>query len=516
MKSNLTQKDVQVLLNYFNAKKYDFVISKAMVYLKKSPGEAILRNLLGLSYQSIAEYSKAKDVFIEGLKYNPKNISLKNNLAKSYNSLLQYDIAEKLYNEIIEESPNYPIAYLNLGNQKRDLNQLTEAIKLYEIAYKLSPDNHLILYALALAHRGLGNFENAVQYAKKVISINPKFTKADLLISRCITYDEKNWHYKDLIKKTKNKELINDEDIELCFSLSKAKEDVNKINDAYKFLKIGNDLRKNKSKYNIKNDLDLIKNIQRLFKNISFEKFSYNIKDKIIFVLGMPRSGTSLVEQIISSHSAVFGGGELPYMDILIKKNFVTTKKTWVEDSLEILSDQNKIKNISDGYLNYTKNLNTKNKHFLDKSLLNFMWIGFIKILFPNSKIIHCQRDPKNNCLSIYKNLFRDGLGFAHNEEDLIRFYKAYLDLMNFWKSKNITNIIDVNYEDLIKDNENGIKKIINHCELNWEENCLSFYKNKNPIKTISAAQARKPIYKSSLNAFDQYKDFLKDIDKSF
>ena len=120
-----------------------------------------------------------------------KKYILKNNLANSYNSLFQYDIAEKLYYDIIKESPNYPIAYLNLGNQKRDLNQLTEAIKLYETADKLSPDNHLILYALALAHRGLGNFENAVQYAKKVISINPKFTRADLLISRCITYDEK-------------------------------------------------------------------------------------------------------------------------------------------------------------------------------------------------------------------------------------------------------------------------------------------------------------------------------------
>ena len=516
MKTNLKQKDVQVLLNNFNAKKYDFVILKANIYLKKSPGEAILRNLLGLSYQSIAEYSKAKDVFIEGLKYDPKNISLKNNLAKSYNSLFQYDKAEKLYNEIIKVNPNYPIAYLNLGNQKRDLNQLTEAVKLYEIADKLSPNNDLILYALALAHRGLGNFENAVQYAKKVISINPKFTRADLLISRCITYDEKNWHYKDLIKRTEDKELTKDEDIELCFSLSKAKEDMNKINDAYKFLKIGNDLRKKKSKYDIKSDLDLIEDIKQLFKNINFEKFSYNTKDKIIFVLGMPRSGTSLVEQIISSHSSVFGGGELPYMDMLIKKNFITTKKTRVKDAQEVLSEQSKVNFIANEYLNYIKNLNTKNKYFLDKSLLNFMWIGFIKILFPNSKIIHCYRDPKNNCLSIYKNLFRDGLGFAHNEEDLIKFYKAYHDLMNFWKSKNMTNLIDVNYEELIKDSENGIKKIIKHCELDWEENCLSFYKNKNPIKTISAAQARKPIYKSSLNAFDQYKDYLKVIDKSF
>ena len=163
-----------------------------------------------------------------------------------------------------------------------------------------------------------------------------------------------------------------------------------------------------------------------------------------------PRSGTSLVEQIISSHSTVFGGGELPYMDMLIKKNFITTKETWVKDAQEVLSDQSKINFIANEYLNYIKNLNTKNKYFLDKSLLNFMWIGFIKILFPNSKIIHCYRDPKNNCLSIYKNLFRDGLGFAHNEEDLIKYYKAYHDLMSFWKSKNMTTLtVEVDTEIL-------------------------------------------------------------------
>jgi len=516
MEKNYTQKDIQILINNFNAQKFDFVIAKANSYLKKSPEEAIIRNLLGLSYHGIAKYSKAKDIFIEGLKYDPKNISIKNNLAKSYNSLFEYQLAEKLYKEIIEADPNYSIAYLNLGNQKRDLNQLSEAIKLYEIADKLNPNNYIILYALALSHRGLGNFKDAIDYAKKVKLINPKYTRADLLISRCLTYDDKNWHYEELIKNTENRELKNNEDIELCFSLSKAFEDIDKIDDGYKFLKIGNDLRKKKSKYDINNDLNLIKKIKELFKDLDLKKFSTNKKDKIIFVLGMPRSGTSLVEQIISSHSKVFGGGELPYMDMIVKEYFMNSENDKLSYFLKNIKDTKKIKQIADKYLDYIKNLNKENKVFLDKSLLNFIWIGFITILFPNAKIVHCYRDPKNNCLSLYKNLFRDGLGFAHNEDDLVKFFKAYQDLMIFWKSKNISNLIDVNYEKLINDNQYEIKKIINYCELHWEENCLNFYKNKNPIKTISAAQARKPIYKSSLNLFDRYKGFLKTIDKNF
>ena len=327
MKINYTQRDIQILINNFNAKNFDFVIPKANKYLKTSPKEAIIRNLLGLSYHGIAEYSKAKDVFIEGLKYDSKNISIKNNLAKSYNSLFEYQLAEKLYQEIIKTDPNYSIAYLNLGNQKRDLNQLSEAIKLYEIADKLTPNNYIILYALALSHRGLGNFDKAIKYAKKVKLINPKYTRADLLISRCLTYDDQNWHYKELIKHTSNRELKNNEDIELCFSLSKAFEDINEIENGFKFLKIGNDLRKKKSRYDINDDLGLIKTIKELFKDLNLEDFSTSKTDKIIFVLGMPRSGTSLVEQIISSHSNVFGGGELPYMDLLIKENFIKNEK---------------------------------------------------------------------------------------------------------------------------------------------------------------------------------------------
>ena len=202
----------------------------------------------------------------------------------------------------------------------------------------------------------------------------------------------------------------------------------------------------------------------------------------------MPRSGTSLLEQIISSHSKVFGGGELPIMPNLVKKHFMDDKKISISSFMKIIENPKKILSITNDYLNFIKYFEVGDRYIIDKAPLNFRWIGFIKILFPNAKIIHCYRDPKNNCLSMYKNIFEDSLGFTYNEEDLIKFYKSYQDLVNFWQSKDGVDLISVSYEELIENNESEIKRIINKCKLDWEENCLHYYKNKNPIKTMSTA----------------------------
>ena len=165
-------------------------------------------------------------------------------------------------------------------------------------------------------------------------------------------------------------------------------------------------------------------------------------------------------------------------------------------------------------YLDYIRNFNFTENYITDKAPLNFRWIGFIKALFPSVKIIHCLRDPKNNCLSMFKNLFEGGLNFTYDQNDLVTYYNHYTDLINFWKAKYPDSIFDIKYENLISDSDKEIKKLIQFCDLTWEDECLSFHKNKSPIKTMSTAQARKPIYKSSLNSFGKFKDYLTIIDK--
>ena len=457
----------------------------------------------------------AQNIFKEGLRIDNNNIALNNNLAMSYKNLLNYTESEKLFKEIIKNNKNYINAYVNLGNLKRDLNKFDEAIELYKKALSINNKNPIILYSLALAHQGMGQFDLAINYAKKTLEINSNFTRADNLISQSMKYTKNNPHYISIKQKIKKNELSKNERIELYFAISKAEEDMNNIKEATENLIEGNKLKKSISTYDLKIDFNLFDDIKKLFDSEQIINSSQKNNDNIIFILGMPRSGTSLIEQIISSHSDVFGCGELPILTKIIKENFFINGSLSNKKFQEIFNQDHKIESLKKNYLEFIKNFDFKEKFITDKAPLNFRWIGFIKMLFPNSKIIHCKRDAKNNCLSIYKNLFEGGLNFSYDQEDLVKYFKKYEDLMLFWKSKYKNFIYEIEYENLINNNKNEIKKIVNFCNLEWQENCLSFHNNKNPIKTMSTAQARKPIYKTSLKSFDRYKDFLKYIDNN-
>ncbi len=513
MNEDKITKQIQILINQFNVKNFNHVISKARTLVKKNPGYVIIYNLLGSSYQNIGDFENAKETFIQGLKLDHKNIAIKNNLAMAYTNLLQYQLAEKLFLEILKENPKYINAYVNYGNLKRDINSFEDAIDLYKRALKLDDKNPVVFYSLALAYQGIGKFNEAINYANKVLNIENTFTQSDHLISQSKKYEINDKHYLDLKKKLKNKDLTDFNKIDLYFSLAKAEEDIGNIKETSEYLIKGNSLKNKILKYNISNEINLFKDIQTSFKKVNFE--NENNECPIIFILGMPRSGTSLVEQIITSHSNVFGGGELPILSKIIKDEFIKNNQLDFEKFNEIIDNPARVNNLKETYINFIKNFDFKEKFITDKAPLNFRWIGFIKKIFPNSKIIHCTRDPKNNCLSMYKNLFEGGLSFTYDQENLVNYYKNYNELMKFWKSIPNNNIHEVRYESLINKKNDEIKKLIEYCDLPWEENCLMFYKNKTPIKTMSTAQARRPIYKSSVDPFSKFKNYFDIIDKS-
>ena len=509
----ITQK-IQILINQFKTQNFDLVISKGKALLKSNPEYVILYNLVGSSYQNKGEYLRAIKIFKEGLRLDFKNLALMNNLAMAYKNDLQYELADGLYNEILKINRNYINAYVNLGNLKRDLNKFNEAITLYEKALTKDKSNKIILYSLALAHQGLGNFEKAISYAKQVLATDENYTRADHLISQSKKYKNKDEHYLSLKKKLKKLDPKSIEKVDVCFSLAKAEEDMGNLEEASKLLIEGNSLKKKIINYNINDEINIFETIKEEFKKINFINSSSKNDEKIIFILGMPRSGTSLVEQIISSHSEVFGGGELPILSNIIRKHFFPDESNSIKDFNEKINNEILINQLKENYLKYIKNFKFNERFISDKSPLNFRWIGFIKIIFPNAKIIHCIRDPKNNCLSMFKNLFEGGLGFTYDQKDLVTYYKNYLELMNFWKLNFKETILDIRYENLISNSEEEIKKIIKFCNLEWEEKCLEFHKNKSPIKTMSTAQARMPIYKSSVNSFEKFSNFFQILNK--
>ncbi len=514
MKNKDISQQIQILLNQFKTNNFDVVVSKGNILLKKNPEYVILYNLIGSAYQNLSHFSKAKTIFLNGLRLDPNNLAIMNNLAMTYKNLLKYDLAEEMYEKILKINDKYINAYVNLGNLKRDLNKFDEGIQLYEKALSLADNNPVIYYSLALAHQGLGNFKKSVIFSKKTLNLDANFTRADHLISQSTKYEKNDLHYLGLKEKLNKLGKNNHGKVDLLFALAKAEEDMGNIKESTKYLLEGNKLKKNLINYNVNSELNLLKEIKQSFSEVKIGNTSNNNHPEIIFILGMPRSGTSLVEQIITSHSNVFGGGELPILSNIIKNNFIEKENLITNNIKEIIEDPLKISELRSECSKYIANFKFSEKFITDKAPLNFRWIGFIKILFPHAKIIHCTRDSKNNCLSMFKNLFEGGLNFTYDQDDLVKYYKSYLNLMNFWKSKFPDSIFDVKYENLISDSKKTIKGIIEFSNLEWEENCLDYHKNKTPIKTMSTAQARKPIYKTSVNAFEKFKDYLTILEK--
>ena len=221
----------------------------------------------------------------------------------------------------------------------------------------------------------------------------------------------------------------------------------------------------------------------------------------------MPRSGTTLAEQIISSHNKVYGAGELPFLT----ENLEILRR---EENLKSLNS-NLIDNVRIDYLKKIERFNYNEEYITDKSPLNFRWIGIIKMMFPNSKIIHCKRDAMDTCFSNFKNSFAQGsLGFAYSLKNLGEYYNLYNDLMDFWNNKYPGEIYNLNYEKLVDEPEIEIRNLLNFCNLDWDENCLQHQKNKKIVATASLAQVRSPVYKSSIKKWQNFKDDLVELEK--
>ena len=510
------ENDIKILLNLFNSGKFDLVINKTKKLIKKYPQYLILYNILGSAYQNNGNLGLAKEIFIEGHKMDPNNIAIMNNLANVYKNTGKIELSENLFKRIIDQNPNYINAYINYGNLKRDNNEFELAIKSYKKALKIDEKNPVALYSLALAYQGLGEFNLAIEFAKKTLLNDPKFTQADMLISQSQKYEIGNEHYENMNLKIDSLELNENQKTNLLFAIAKAEEDMNLIEKSSKNLIIANANRRKSLNFNIDDEVNFFNQIKKRFKNPNIIKnYNENIGEKkMIFILGMPRSGTSLVEQIITSHSNVFGAGELPQLSRIVNSKLLTDKD-FSEKKINNLYENSFFTNeLRIEYFSYLKRFNTTKNFITDKAPLNFRWIGIIKILFPDSIIIHCSRNPKDNCFSIFKNFFEGGMDFGYDQNELVTYYKIYLDLMNFWNDKYPDSIFEAKYERIIDDTEKQTKKIIKFCNLNWEENCLKFYENKNPIKTLSTAQARKPIYKSSKNTFKKFAPFMDTLNK--
>ncbi len=483
-------------------KKNDEVIKQCNVILKNNKID-VFYNLLCLAYNNKNNYTKAIEVMNEALKKNPKNIDFLNNLGMFYSNIYEYKKAEENYNKGLKIDNNNLSLLNNLANLKKNLDQTETSISIYKKILLIKPDALAVMYNLAGLYNSLGKFEKSKDLYFQMLKIKPDFTEADRLITQMEKYNAEHKHFLSLKEKLYKMKLNESSLLHLHFALGKAYGDLNKYVDSFENYKKANDISKKISNYNFKEDEKKFSEIKNMFKSINYSQLIEK-KRKLIFIIGMPRSGTSLTEQILSSHKDVVGGGELPYIQKIFNDYFKPNKNL----------NENDLKKCNKEYFDFISNIDNSDKVFTDKAPLNFFYIGFILKFLPNSKFINIVRNPVDNCWSIYKNYFPTKISFGNDLNDLANYYKSYKDLMIFWKNIFPDKIYDLKYENLVSNTENEVKKLLKFCSLKWDKNCMQHHKNKRVIKTISFNQARKPIYKTSLKTYGGYENYLNVLKK--
>ena len=502
------KKKIEIISSLYKARKLTKAESLCKNLINNYPNIVFLYNLLGLILTDQRKIEEAIECYEKGIKINPKYAMIYNNLGAIYKYKNKYKEAENYYKKSIKLDNKIPEPHNNLGNLYTAHNKYKEGIISYNNAVNLKPDFFIAHYNLGITYKTLGKIKESKKHFKECIKINPNLYTAHRNLGLITKYQNEDEHFK-ILKLLHNDNKIEDsKKSELSFALGKANEDIKDFKSSFKYYSEGNKLRRKQISFSIDLEKKVFKNIKKTFNQKLFEKNKKitNSDSTAIFIIGMPRSGTTLVEQILSSHPKVYGGDELFFLQNICKKHLFINSTSNFLDVKPI--DKVNFEKMGDEYISNIKNISNKSERVTDKLPINFKLIGLIKLILPKSKIIHCVRNPKDNCFSIFKNYFvNPELNFAYDLKEIVEYYKLYYDLMSYWKIVLPNFIFDINYESIINNTENQNKNINN---LPWNEKCLKFYENNRAIKTASDTQARNKIYKTSINSWKKFEEDLK------
>ena len=476
--------------------------------LSINPDYADAHNNLGIIHHEMGQLDEAIKCYEKTITINPENAEAHNNLGVTLNKLTQFHEAINCYEQALAINPSYDESYFNLGTTLYELGRNDEALNSYKQTLIINPN-----YADAYNNIGnilqeLGQFDEAFSNYVYALAIDPDNAEFHRNLALMKNYKKGDTQVIKMQSLLSDGNLSKSERIQLCFALAKAYDDLGEKDELFKILNQGNYLRKDELNYSIEKDLNNHSLFRKMFVSNIENSSSYDsLSIRPIFIVGMPRSGTTLVEQIISSHHKVHGAGELNALDNLIApimNNYSTHNNS--------LSEKNFL-SIRQGYSKKLSNLNVIESVITDKMPTNFKNIGFILKAFPEAKIIHLKRDAMAICWSIYQRYFpAAGIGFAYDMEDLGEFYNSYTEMMTFWHELFPNQIYDISYEDLTTNQEHETKKLLEYCELDWDKNCLNFHKNKRAVKTSSSFQVKEKMYQGSSDVWTKYKTQLKPL----
>ena len=410
----------------------------------------------------------------------------------------------------------YQIAY---ANQSVAVGNYNVALKIYEKANKVMPNDAELQLVHGHALKTIGNVDAAINAYRKSFEAKNDYGDAYWSLANLKTYNFKTSEVKLMQEKEASPTIITTDRIHICFALGKHYENKKQFKQSFEYYERGNSLQRSQQHYKKEQITDILA-LQHKYCNQSlFDKkkdMGCTAPDPI-FIVGLPRAGSTLLEQILASHSKVDGTLELPNIPALAYR--LAGRKTIDEtpdypENLATLNEE-QLKTFGNNFLDDTRIHREKAPYFIDKMPNNFRHIALIHLILPNAKIIDARRNPMACCFSGFKQLFASGQQFSYGLEEIGTYYKDYIKLMDHWDKMLPGKILRVQYEDVVADLKKEVIRILDYCGLPFEENCINFHQTERNIRTPSSEQVRQPIYKSGLEQWKNYETWLGPLKKA-
>jgi tetratricopeptide (TPR) repeat protein len=497
--------------------KLDEAVAALEKALEINPDSIEALSNLGTVYFGEKQLERAEELLRRAYELNPNHGDVLNNLAGVLTAQGEWEEALPLCKQALQMNPRSAELYFNLGRVAHKAEQWEEVISAYSKGLELQPKVADAISGLAEACNIMGRFDEAKQLYYRALELKPD--KPDLHAG-LLGLEEPSVMLERLerIEKLYKAPDIDEEGkLTLAFALAKFLEKEGEYQRAFQYLDEANRIKRASFEYSQEDERESFELVKSTFTREFFaQRSGYGVASEMpIFILGMPRSGTTLTEQILASHPQVFGAGELKVLNRAVARmcapveylKYPKAVAEWGEGDFTALGEEylHKLQEYSEGVERVT-----------DKMPHNFFLLGMIHLAMPNAKVIHCRRDPMDNCLSIFKQDFKSMHKYSYDLEELGGHYRRYADLMQHWH--NVLpegTIFDLQYEDMVADQEGMSRKLLEFCELPWDDNCLRFHETKRAVLTASQSQVRKKIYSDSVELWRHYEQQLQPLIKA-
>jgi tetratricopeptide (TPR) repeat protein len=462
---------------------------------------------LGNSLRALGRHDEAIGQFQQAIQLNSQYAEAYHSLGNALNDQGWHREAIQSLSRAIDLSPERASAHSDMGNTLSDANRHAEALECYRRAISLDPDFAEAYCNLGNSLSECGEHAEAIENFERALELKPSLAEAYNNLVRAKTFVESDPQLESMLERYARDDISEHERMHLAFALGKAYDDMARTQEAFGYLAEGNRLRKKSLKYNIDQDRRLFEIIKRIFaEDIAVTPAGDTSARQPIFIVGMPRSGTTLTEQILASHSRVHGAGELQTLGLLSSRviSQMLARKAQTIPA-EVLAQ------IRDAYMAEIAEIDCNEPFVTDKMPGNFQWIGVILATMPEAKIINLNRDPAACCWSMFRIQFV-GNGYTNDLKDLGEYYHLYRDLMSYWRDRFPGRVYDLDYEALTRNQEEETRKLLEYCELPFEEACLRFYESERAVRTPSNRQVRQKMYTGSSESWRRYEAHLKPL----